>query len=250
MEMNRLNIPDSPIINGFSIYSQNDEDGILEDIFTRIGILNPNFFEFGVAPEENNTNYFLLKGSKGCWVDKGLTDFKNKLSNNGKLKIFDIFVKMDNINSILSQGCQFLGIAHSGIDLISLDLDGNDYYFIDKIISAGILPKVLCLEYNAVFRPPLAIKIKYSENHQWDHDDYFGCSLGAYQSLLSPYYALVSCNIAGSNCFFVRNELMDSFTRYPVSALYQPPRYYHSPFAKGHPPSSKFILDLVNEIDQ
>ena len=242
-------IPNCPIVNGFSVYSQNDEDGILEDIFGRTGISNPNFFEFGVAPEENNTNYMLLKGSRGCWVDKGLANFKKTLPPNKRLKIFDTFVKMDNITSILTEGCQFLGVAPSGIDFISLDLDGNDFYFINKIISAGILPKVFCLEYNAIFRPPISIKIEYNENHQWSKDDYFGCSLAAYQELLSPHYSLVSCNMAGSNCFYVKNELMDSFTKYSISALYQPPRYYHSPFSKGHPPTSKFIIDLVSQVD-
>lgn len=240
-------IDGSPILYGYSVYSQNDEDGILGNIFERMSISSPFFFEFGVAPEENNTNYLLLQGSKGCWVDKGLSDFKKLISNSNKLKIFDEFVKLDNIQSIIKEGCQFLDIPYSGIDLISLDLDGNDFYFIEKIIAGGILPKVFCLEYNGVFRPPLDIKIKYSENHQWKNDDYFGCSLMAYNTLLSPYYTLVSCNIAGSNCFFVLNELMAPFTKYPAEVLYQPARHYHSPFTKGHQPTSKFILDCINQ---
>ncbi len=238
-------IPDSPIIHGHSVYSQNDEDGILEDIFKRLNIASPNFFEFGVAPQENNTNYLLLKGSKGCWIDKGLSDFKQLISKNNTLNVFDEFVKIENIVPILEQGCEFLHITTNGIDLISLDLDGNDYYFIEKIIRSGIFPKVFSLEYNAVFPPPLDIRIEYSENNIWQGDDYFGCSLTAYCQLLSSYYTLVACNIPGSNCFFVLNELNAPFTAYPVRDLYQPPRYYHSPFTKGHPPSSRFVLDRI-----
>jgi hypothetical protein len=241
----RKQIPHSPILQGYSVYSQNDEDGILEEIFKRINVSNPNFFEFGVAPEENNTNYLLLKGSKGCWIDKGLSEFKELIGQNNTLKVFDEFVRLDNIAPILQQGCQFIHIPTNGIDLISLDLDGNDYYFIEKIIQSGIFPKVFSLEYNAVFPPPLHTRIEYSDNNLWQGDDYFGCSLMAYCDLLSPYYTLVSCNIPGSNCFFVRNELNAPFTAYPVRDLYQPPRYYHSPFIKGHPPSSKFVLDRI-----
>jgi hypothetical protein len=240
-------IGESPILHGYSVYSQNEEDGILQNIFDRIGVSKPSFFEFGVMPQENNSNYWLLQGSKGCWIDKSLSDFKTLVPDSQTLRIFDDFVKLDNIVSIVRKGCEFLDIPPSGIDLLSLDLDGNDYYFIERILAEGIRPKVFCLEYNAVFRPPLDVKIKYAENHQWQHDDYFGCSLAAYNNLLSPWYSLVSCNIPGSNCFFVLNEYSTAFTKYPLAALYQPPRYYHSPFTKGHPPSSKFILDHLKQ---
>lgn len=235
----------SPIMHGFSVYSQNDEDGILENIFSKLEIQQPTFFEFGVSPKENNTNYLLLKGSRGCWIDKGLSGFKNTMPGNRKLKIFDEFVKLDNIISIMDQGCAFLDIPRSGIDLISLDLDGNDYYFIEKMVKEGVLPKIFCLEYNAVFPPAMDIKIKYSADHGWQQDDYFGCSLAAYANLLSPYYTLVSCNIPGSNCFFVLNSLIAPFTKYSIGALYQPPRYYHSPFNKAHAPSSRYVLDML-----
>jgi hypothetical protein len=237
----------SPILHGYSVYSQNDEDGILENIFDRIAVSRPIFFEFGVAEQENNTNYLLLKGSKGCWIDKGLSEFKGRLPVNKKLKVYDDFVKMENIVSIIKDGCQFLGIEGSEIDLISLDLDGNDYYFIENVIREGIFPKVFSLEYNAMFRPPVDIKINYSANHIWANDDYFGCSLMSYYNLLSPLYTLVSCNIPGSNCFFVLNEYKARFKDYTVTELYQPPRYFHSPFNKGHRPTSRFILDRISQ---
>jgi hypothetical protein len=244
-ELNQ-SIGEAPTLKGFSVYSQNDEDGILEDIFNRINIPRPNFLEFGVGPEENNTNYLILKGSRGCWIDKGLTDLKNQLSNNTKLKIFDKFITVENIIFLVEEGCRFLSVAPTkDLDLISLDLDGNDYYFIEKIVRSGILPKVFCLEYNAIFRPPMDIKIRYNANHRWVGDDYFGCSLNAYCNLLSPNYTLVACNIAGANCFFVRNDLSANFTKYTTEELYQPPRFHLSPTQKGHQPSVKFVLDYI-----
>lgn len=244
--------PAAPINSGFSVYSQNDEDGILQNIFNRLGIDAPLFFEFGVAPEENNTNYLLLKGSKGCWVDKGLTRFKQQVQPNQKLLIVDDFITLENIVDIIQTGCRFLNIPTTQIDLISLDLDGNDYYFIEKLLQQGIMPKVFCLEYNAVFRPPLDVKTKYSASHCWTGDDYFGCSLMAYYDLLLPHYKLVSCNIPGSNCFFVHHSFAAAFDdiNYTVEQLYQPPRYWHSPYTKGHAPSARFVLDYVNAPQQ
>ena len=48
---------------GFKVYSQNDEDGILEEIFKRIGIENGTFCEIGVENGlECNTLYLIHKG--------------------------------------------------------------------------------------------------------------------------------------------------------------------------------------------
>ena len=47
--------------NGYSSASQNEEDGILAEVFRRIGIISKTFFEFGVGNGlQNNTLHFLL----------------------------------------------------------------------------------------------------------------------------------------------------------------------------------------------
>ena len=41
---------------GFKVYSQSDEDGIIEKIFNRLNVKNKNFIEFGVQDGlETNT---------------------------------------------------------------------------------------------------------------------------------------------------------------------------------------------------
>ena len=55
---------------GFKAYSQNDEDGIIQEIFNRIGVTNKTFVEFGAYDGlENNTTYLLMKGWRGLWID-------------------------------------------------------------------------------------------------------------------------------------------------------------------------------------
>jgi hypothetical protein len=241
----RHKTPDSLALSSYSAYSQNDEDDILRKIFEKIDTGNPlTFFEFGVEPVENNTLYMFLGGAKGCWYDKGLTEFKNKYGEKPGLKIYDEFITLDNIESLVTQGLTFLNVSKNNLDLLSFDLDGNDYYFIDTINKAGILPKVYCLEYNAKFVPPMDIKIKYNPQHWWKEDDYFGCSLQSYVDLLKENYTLVCCNLTGSNCFFVRNDFKHLFTLYSVADLYQPPRYYLGDKTfKGHPATLKFYMD-------
>ena len=55
---------------GFKVYSQSDEDGIIEEIFNRIGTTNKKFIEFGVENGlESNSHYLLLKGWNGLWIE-------------------------------------------------------------------------------------------------------------------------------------------------------------------------------------
>ena len=45
---------------GFKVFSQTDEDGIINEIFNRIGATNKQFFEFGEDTKFNNTTYIYL----------------------------------------------------------------------------------------------------------------------------------------------------------------------------------------------
>ena len=51
------------IPHGLKVYSQADEDGIIQEIFKRLGVLKKTFIEIGVGDgTENNTLYLLLQG--------------------------------------------------------------------------------------------------------------------------------------------------------------------------------------------
>ncbi len=55
---------------GAKAYSQNDEDGILAEIFRRIGTKEKTFVEIGAgAGLENNTLALLVQGWRGLWVE-------------------------------------------------------------------------------------------------------------------------------------------------------------------------------------
>src|SRR5262245_9378792 len=56
--------------HGFRTFSQNDEDGILQEIFRRIGTANRTFVEFGVQDGlESNTRLLLYQGWRGLWIE-------------------------------------------------------------------------------------------------------------------------------------------------------------------------------------
>lgn len=93
---------------GFKVYSQNDEDGILQEIFSRIGLGSRKFVEFGVENGlENNTLKLLLEGWSGLWIEGSETcisqineKFRDVISD-GRLNVKKAFIDRDNINSLI-----------------------------------------------------------------------------------------------------------------------------------------------------
>jgi hypothetical protein len=244
--------PGNPALCGQKVYSQTDEDGIIEEIFSHIPN-NKIFLEIGIQTGvECNSLYLLLKGWKGTWVE-GSSKYCNTISKelNGsnfknKLSVVNSFIDKDNIVSIFKEAGLFFG--ENEIDFFSLDIDGNDFYIAQELFKNSIFPKVICVEYNAKFHPPHKFKIEYNKAHVWDKTDYMGCSLQDYTDLFESFnYTLICCNIPGINAFFVRNEFAASFKKYTTNELYQPYRYYLSPVILGHTPSLKYLRDILKQ---
>ncbi|MEO8885785.1 MAG: hypothetical protein ABI367_06955 [Mucilaginibacter sp.] len=248
----RQNFEGSLALFGKKVYSQTDEDGIIEEIFKRIPN-NKTFIEIGIQTGvECNSLNLLLNGWKGAWVE-GNDKYCNVIANDlgglsfkDKLTVINSFIDKDNISDVFRQAYQFFAIKE--LDLFSLDIDGNDYYIMEVLLQNEFLPKVVCVEYNAKFEPPVNIKIKYNKDHIWDTSDYMGCSLQAYVDLFKQYgYTLVCCNLTGINAFFVRNEFVHLFEIYEIAEIYQPYRYYLSPIKLAQFPTLRYLRDQIND---
>jgi hypothetical protein len=103
-----------------------------------------------------------------------------------------------------------------------------------------VQPRVIVIEYNAKFPPPISIAQEYQANHRWSGTDYMGSSLAALARLGKRRgYSLVGCNFPGVNAFFVRADLADGKFQAPFSATnhYHPARYFlWQLYVSGHPP--------------
>lgn len=216
---------------GFKVYSQHDEDGIIQEIFRRIGTSSRTFVEVGVETGvECNTAKLLIEGWRGAWVEANPQACKAISANfadflkDRRLTLQQSFVTAENINALVETA----GFK-SEIDLLSIDIDFNDYWVWKAIIA--VRPRAIVIEYNAGLHPPLSVTVPYQPNRAGDGTNFFGASLEALVRLgREKGYRIVGCNISGSNAFFVREDLCADHFLEPATAEehYEPPRHFFS----------------------
>lgn len=226
--------------SSMSGFSQSDEDAITLEILNRMGLQSGYFVEFGVGNgTENNTLILLAAGWRGAWF--GGADLAFDPSASKKLEFSQVWITRDNIVSLFES-------AGETADVISLDLDGNDIYFIEELLQSGATPKLFIAEYNGKFPASVKFQIPYDEGHRWNGDDYYGASLRSLNEVFQKYdYTLVCCNTSGINAFFVHDSMMDKFSDIPtdLEELYSEPFYFFRR-RRMHPTSVKTIEALIN----
>ncbi|HLW68249.1 MAG TPA: hypothetical protein VKS79_23230 [Gemmataceae bacterium] len=211
------------------VYSQGGEDGIIAEIFRRIGTKNRTFVEIGVGDGlENNTAFLLTQGWSGFWLE-GDPECVRKIRVGCKraqvdrsLHLIELFVTGENVASALQQAG-----APTEVDLLSIDVDQNTYWIWSAL--GQISARVVVVEYNAAWPAAVDWKVPYDPAEMFDGTLCFGASLKALELLGRQFgYNLVGCNLAGVNAFFVRSDLCGDHFAAPFSAEnhYEPPRYW------------------------
>jgi hypothetical protein len=234
-EMQKPRYQDPKQLNRYEhkVFSQNGEDGIIEEILSRIGTENKFFVEFGVENGlESNSLFLLLKDFSGCWIEANNANFEfmrekyRQLIGDKRLTIVNGKVTAENIEEIFLKA----NIPKS-FDVLSIDIDGNDYYVWEAI--KIYRPRLVVVEYNSRFPASTNIVIKYDPEFCWQKTNYFGASLKALEILANKKgYKLVGCDFKGVNAFFVRDDLIaDKFVApYTAETHYQPTRYFLMPY--------------------
>jgi len=216
---------------GFGVFSQYDEDGIIQFLINHVEIKNETFVEFGVEHyEESNTRFLLMNDSWHGMVIDGSEENIGYIKNDRVSRRFDLqaqcsFITKDNINEL---------IRNSGFDedlgLLSVDIDGNDYWVWDAI--NVVKPRIVVAEYNSVFgHDPVSTPYQADFQRTKAHFSnlYYGCSLSALAHLgKKKGYTLVGSGLRGNNAFFLRNDVAGAFPE--VSAR---DCYVSSPFREG-----------------
>ncbi len=212
------------------VFSQNGEDGILLYLFSKIGSVSNTFVEFGIGDgsECNTADLSINFGWRGLLMDcesrnvnaaRRFYDDELRTASD-RIQIIECMVTAENINDVLATN-GFQG----EIDLLSIDIDGNDYW-VWKAIDV-VNPRVVVCEYNACFGCDRAITVAYDPvfDRRAKHPSllYFGASLPALTALAKTKgYVLAGCDQHGVNAFFVRQDLAEGC----IQALTPAEAYY------------------------
>jgi hypothetical protein len=212
-----------------------------------VPIENEVFVEFGVADyRESNTRFLLVHDNwRGLVLDsdEAMHAFlrSNDLAWRHEIHAKTAFIERDNINSLI-RGAGIEG----DIGLLSIDLDGNDYWILEAI--DVVSPRILVVEYNSTFGAEAAVTVPYDPAFvRWEKHPswlYWGASLAAMTRLANERgYALVSGNRAGNNAFFVRRDLLGEIPEVSVVEAYRPSRFRESRGSSGE-------LTYVSGVDE
>ncbi len=222
----------------FSVYSQWGEDGIIDWLIERLPDIPHTFIEFGVEDyRESNTRLLLkMRNWSGLVIDgsqKNIDDIKNQgIYWRHELTARCAFIDRDNINHLIESA----GLMGE-IGLLSVDIDGNDYWVWQAI--EVVSPVIVVCEYNAVLGDVYPITIPYQASFQRTNADpsnlYFGASIQALISLgQSKGYTFVGTTLTGVNAFFIRNDCASMITM-ALKAVYAfPSKFREARDTKGN----------------
>ncbi len=172
------------------VYSQYGEDGLLLYLFSKVGATDHGFVEFGMGDgrECNTANLSINFGWSGLLMDcspENVAAARDYYESKpgikpSQIRIAQCLVTAENINGVLRQND-----VQGEIDLLSIDIDGNDYW-VWKAITV-IQPRVVVAEYNASLGASRSVTVQYDPvfDRYRKHASgwYHGASLAALRKL-------------------------------------------------------------------
>jgi hypothetical protein len=210
-------------------YSQNGEDGIILLLLEAVGTATKRSVEIcaGDGIECNTANLLINHGWTGLLVDGG-----EELLTRGRQfyewgteaftyppTLRQAWVTAENVNDLVREA----GIEGE-IDLLSVDLDGVDYWIWKALDCAR--PRIVVAEFNDAWGPYDSVTVPYDPDFSWERGSlYYGASLAAMCGLgVEKGYRLVGAQRYGFNAFFVREDLaIDTLpTIKPADCLHHP----------------------------
>jgi hypothetical protein len=243
----------------FRVFSQWNEDGIIQHLVRHVDIAERAFIEFGVEDyREANTRFLLVNnGWRGLVIDRGDEHRRYIYEGSALGWRYPIdarrgFVNRETVNEIF-RDAGFTG----DIGLLSIDVDGVDYWVWDAI--DVVSPRIVVIEFNSVFGPDHAVTVPYDPDFDYvaAHSSrlYFGASLAALVALGEHKgYRFVGCESHGANAFFVRDDVGGTLPRLSARDGYVESRFRSSrddegrlTFVGPHEEQLRLVRDLAIE---
>jgi hypothetical protein len=176
-------------------YSQSNEESYIENILNNIGSPTKFLVELGAWDgfHLSNTRYFIENGYSHILIDG---------DNRGNKEVHEHFITKENVLELLEKyNCP------TEFDLFCIDLDGNDIYILDEVLSK-YTPSLIVAEFNPAFSKSDSVTIQYNPEHTWQGDTFYGFSFTAGINMSKKFdYSCIMQN-DDLNMYFVKNEVL------------------------------------------
>ncbi|MFT5581741.1 MAG: hypothetical protein ACI9G9_001000 [Psychromonas sp.] len=213
---------------GRKVFSQFEEDGLLLFVISQMDELPKTYLEFGADDgiNSNTANLHFHHDWTGLYLDgnkKAIERGRHFYKKWGNPKVanptfINDFIRVDNINQLITKG----GLK-GDIGLMSVDIDGNDYWVWEAIDT--ISPQIVIIETHNEFGTH-DIVVPYDPDYFYPgkHPEYHGASPVAMTNLAKHKgYRLVGANELGFNFIFIKEGLAPQLPTVEVESLLQHP---------------------------
>jgi len=229
----------------FRVFSQFGEDGLIQHLIRHVPIEQEVFVEFGVADyRESNTRFLLVNDRRRVRCRPTMTRNHSLVRVSDSADAARVTIRLghvdrDNIDGLI-RGAGIEG----DIGLLSIDVDGNDLWILERI--TAVSPRILVVEYNATFGAEAAVTTPYDPGFRrgaaHPSNLYWGASLRALELVAARRgYRLVAGNQAGNNAFFVRDDVAGDLPVVTAAQAWRPSRFRESRDAAG---ALTYVSDL------
>jgi hypothetical protein len=198
--------PDLPLsAYELSVFSQNGEDGILQELCRRLPVPH-TFVEFGIESGVEGNCVLLADvfGWGGLFIEYDHDDFEQlqrKYAYNSRVKTVCAMVTPHNVGTLFAEAN-----VPTDLGILSIDIDGNDYWVWEAITEYR--PAILIIEFNSGIPSGEPLVQPFNESDP-ELSNFFGANLAALEELgAAKGYELVHTDMTGVNAFFVRRELL------------------------------------------
>ncbi len=227
----------------FDIFTYHGEDGIIHYLLSQLKNVPPVFADIGAGNciTGNCSTLAVHDGWKGIFIDKDAGQialgkkFYGQMPSGGAGINF-IVEEITNLN--IDQVISNTGIENE-IGLLSIDIDGNDYWIWKNI--TVIRPRIVVIEAKVEFGIRDLVVPYGNKNHRSVDPRYNGASVEALRKLgIEKGYKLVGANKQGYNLFFIKEQESIPATTssevlwYPgaISSFYPPAFFKQHKFVK------------------
>jgi hypothetical protein len=237
----------------FQVFSQWGDDGIIQYLINKIDLPHKTFVEFGVENYKESNTRFLLINDKwhGLVLDGSKESIeyikRDTVSLMYHLYAKEAFITKENINSLIDK--EFLQKGYDPeIGILSVDLDGNDYWIWKEI--NVVKPVIVVLEYNAIYGAEKPWTIPYKGDFVWGGTAYWGSSLKAHCEVSEKKgYYFIGCNSNGNNAYFIRKDKIGNLKPVSCSEGYSKPAFRLYKNEQGERMSAAEALEQIRGME-